>query len=110
MEISTVSKNGFCVLRIGNDLDMGADLTELKEAIGIRLLEGNRNIALSLTRKSLLSSTPISEIVQCLRMIKEKGGKLAVIESNQDMLDTFRVIGLDKMITLCMSEDELIVN
>jgi len=68
---------------------------------------GTVRIALSFTPRSFLYSKYITVLAECLDMINRKDGVLAIIQPNNDMLDTLKLIGLDKVIRITHTEEEL---
>jgi anti-anti-sigma regulatory factor len=49
----------------------------------------------------------ISVLIQCNNLVKERGGALAVVQSNPDFLDVLKRTRLDDIFILAKSEAEL---
>ena len=108
MMCSFTEKNGYCVVRIKEDITRESDLKELKDQVRRRIeSEGVKNLAISFTQESNLYSPLIAVLVQFLGYVKEKDGNLVVVHPNNGMLDVIRMVGLGKLMILAKSEDEI---
>ncbi len=107
MQLETREKNGYRVIRIGENISGGTDFTELKNLVLQLVQQGHVYLALSFTTESYFYSSAISALVQCLGMVREHGGKLAIVQPNDGMIDTLRIVGLLKMINVHRSEETL---
>lgn len=107
MDIEALDKNGYRLLRINEDLKQDTDLKKLKSLINDHFDDSVKNLALSFTEASYFYSRTIAIITQFLGYIKERDGLFAIIHPNTHMLEMIKLVGLDKLITTCTSEDEL---
>lgn len=108
MEIETLDKNGYRLLRIKEDLGQSTDLTELKSLLASRIDDEVKNLAFSFTEKSYFYSRTIAILTQFLGTIKERDGQFALIHPNDSMLEMIRLVGLNKLMGLHATEDELV--
>ena len=74
-------------------------------AVEKHLSEGARNIALAFPPQTFPYSRLIAALIQCYEMVDEKGGKLAVIEPNEDFMSFFRMINLNNILTIFPSSE-----
>ena len=107
MEIEALDKNGYRLLRIKEDLKQDTDLKKLKSLINDNFDDDVKNLALSFTESSYFYSRTIAIITQFLGHIKERDGMFALIHPNSHMLEMIKLVGLDKLIYICTSEDKL---
>lgn len=107
MNIESVSKEGYHVLRVKEDLRFNSDLSEVWNMIQEGLESGVKNFALSLTPKSHLSSMSIGTMLQCNKKIKDHGGKLALIQANKEETALLEMLRINRLITHYNSEEEL---
>lgn len=108
MEIDIYKKGSYHVFRMREDVGINTDLSELKQRIQKSLLEGTRNVALAFTKDSYLYTKSIATLIACSEMIKDYGGKLAIIEANRDILDILSVIDFDRLIKIVATENDLL--
>ena len=105
MEIETLDKNGYSLIRVHEDLLQETDLAPLKAAIRSVLDEGKVNLAVSFTGGTCFYSRTIAVLVQILGEVKEFGGNLAVIHPKEGMLEMIKVVGLGILIETHTSEE-----
>ena len=110
MEIETFDKNGFCLLRIKDDISHNTDLSQLKKIVNKYIDEGVSNLALSFSKESFFFSRTIAVLVQFMGSIKEREGNFAIIHPNTSMLEMIKLIGLGKLIETYTSEDAIVVH
>jgi anti-anti-sigma factor len=107
MEIETLEKNGYHLIRIKDDLLHETDMTPLKNEVQSQMDKGTVNLAISFTGTSIFFSRAIAVLVQTLGQVKEFGGQLAVVHPNPGMLEVFTVVGLEKLIQTHTSEETI---
>ncbi|MBD3421248.1 MAG: hypothetical protein GF398_14125 [Chitinivibrionales bacterium] len=107
MFIHSDKRHGYKILRVKDDLGRETDFAELKNKVKECVDQGDTNVALAFTKESYFYTSSISGLVQCLGLVREKNGKLAIIQPNEGMLDTLRIVGLGKLIDIYFSEDEI---
>ena len=56
---------------------------------------------------SYLYSGSAAVIVRCWEYIKEKNGNLVLINVSEEILDFLAIMGLDSVIKICNSDEEL---
>lgn len=107
MDIETEKFRDYLIVRIIDDLYFDTDISELRQVIEDNL-EREKNFAISLSAKSLLSSMSIGTILQCYGMIKDRGGKMAFIHPNDDDSDLLETLGFTCVIETYRSEEEFL--
>jgi anti-anti-sigma factor len=107
MRIETTVTNGYQVLRVLEHLNSRSDLDQLRGAVEQALTRGNNRIAISFTDDSYLDSRAIGNLAKCLELVKEKQGRLAVVQPNPEIADFLRIVGFVKHVELCSTEREL---
>lgn len=107
MQIESVAKNDYQILRIQEDLNFNSDLTKLRDIVEELLNKDKVNIAVSLTPKSYLSSMSIGYLLSLYKMIKAKEGNLAVIQPNEEDSDLLEMLSMTSVIQTYDSEDAL---
>jgi anti-sigma B factor antagonist len=96
------------VLVIGGELDY-----EVSPQLRARLLgaikAGRRRLVLDLTEVTFIDSTAIGVLAGAVaRMDKVGGGSLAVVSTQEKVLQIFEITGLDSVVSLHSSRDEAV--
>ncbi len=107
MKIETYAKGRFQVLRVSEGDDKISDLSELQDLIVGYLSRSRCNIAVSFTNASYIYSGAIRVLVNCHRMISERGGELCIIEPNPSLFDVLELLNIDRVINVYVSENYL---
>jgi hypothetical protein len=69
---------------------------------------GHKNIGLSITPKEYPYSKHLLLILRCARIVNQHGGRFAVIQSDNDFLETVKAANMHKEIKFVTSVEELI--
>ncbi len=107
MDISTSQVGSYRLFSLEENLSLNSDISKLKELIYHALDEGIRSIALRFTEHSYLSTRTIAVLVTCFEEVKDRGGRLAIINPNEDILDVLGMIDLDRVVDYYPSENML---
>lgn len=107
MDLRYENANGFEVVSIRDDIGPRMDLREIRDAVEKLVAQGHRNIALSFTPSSHLDSRAIGDLAKCLELVRNHGGRLAVIQPNPEIADFLRIVGFIKHVEICSTEAEL---
>ncbi len=107
MNINSTLHNGYRILEVRDHVGLHTELTELLPHIEQALQNKETNIALSFTDESYLSSSAIKVLLQCYEMITENDGTLTLLHPNKDIISTFKVLDLEKIIKVFSSLEEL---
>jgi anti-anti-sigma factor len=107
MHIEARTSNGFHVLRVAENLSLSSDPGELLTAVEGALSQGMRRIALEFTPASMLYSRTIAILVQCVEHVNEAGGRFVILRPSQHVMTSLRITCLDRLVTVCPTEEEL---
>jgi anti-anti-sigma factor len=107
MNIKRHEKNAHVVLKVTEDLGIRSDLSELRDAVEHCLDKGARNIAVSFTPNSFLSSRAVAVCAQCVGLVHERGGRLAIIRPNEQIRELLGITDLMAHVAVVQSENEL---
>jgi anti-anti-sigma factor len=107
MNIKRYEKNGHMVLKVTEDLGIRSDLSGLRDAVTHYLEKGERNIAVCFTPNSFLSSRAVAVCAQCVGLVHERGGRLAIIRPNEQIRDLLDITDLRSHVAVVESETEL---
>jgi anti-anti-sigma factor len=107
MNIEIYAKGCYQILKFKEDLAVISDLSELKFLIEGYLGQGKRHIAVNFPSAAYIYSGAIAVLVDTYKKIRNEKGVLCIIEPNEDILGILRFLNLDKLITICKSEDDL---
>lgn len=107
MLIESAIVRGYQIFRIKEKLTCGSDISQLKASIEECLHVRRVNIALSFEPSSYLSSGPAGVLTQCLKMILEHSGNLALIRPGGRILDRLIALDVDSLVKIYGSEDDI---
>ena len=107
MDVKTIEKNGYIILRVEEDLSAKSNVQVLKSTIKKYLEQGQVNIAVMFTKNSFFHTQTISVLVQCIELVRERGGKLGIINPNTEIDDILHTINLNELVDIFSSEDEV---
>lgn len=107
MEIELATKNDYQIIRITEDIRLDTNIIDVRTIVEEMVEEGIYNFAISLTQGSHLSSMSIGIVLQCFSLVKDKNGKFALVNPNEDDEELLEVLGLTSLIKICKSEDNL---
>ncbi len=107
MKLNISIKGAYQIIRIEDELQIIADLSELKYLICGYLNQGKRFIAVSFTNVSYIYSGAIAVLVDCYKILIKDNGELCIIESHPEILTIFSYLNLDKIIPYYDSVENL---
>ncbi len=85
------------LVRVQGYVDFDA-APELKRSIVGLIEEGRRNFVVDLSEAGFIDSTGIGVLVGALKRLQDLDGSLAVVCPSEDMLNLFRVVGLEDVV------------
>jgi len=86
----------------------------IKNLVSIKRLFDNaesdkeQHVAIDLNKASYLDSSAISILINFHKRCVEKGGRLVLFGINRDIEEVLSIVGLDKVITVLKSIDDLL--
>jgi anti-sigma B factor antagonist len=95
-------------VRVSGELDLQA-APALKEALVGMIGEGHLDLVVDLTDTTFLDSTALGVLAGRFRELRSRGGSLAVICNNPNVLETLEIAGVGHALTLCRTREELTV-
>lgn len=107
MRIHIYAKGPYQVLRIEEDVQVIADLSELKTIVEGYLEQGQKFIAVSFANATYIYSGAIAVLVDCHKRLVRDDGILCIIEPKDEIKYMFGYLGVDRVIPVCDSEETL---
>lgn len=95
--ISTFS--GHSVVRADGELDVST-APELRQTITTALDEGDGKVVIDLTAVTFMDSTTLGVLIGAHNRVREIGGALGLVCSDERVRRVFSITGLDKVFTL----------
>jgi anti-sigma B factor antagonist len=96
------------VIRVGGYVDFDV-APQLKRCIVHRIDAGDRLIVIDLSDVGFIDSTAIGVLVGALKRLREAGGLLAVVCTNDNVRGIFEIVGLENVIPLHGSREDALV-
>lgn len=106
MKIEVYPRGIYRILKISDHLFI-SQLDELKQLIKGYLAQGDCYIAVNFIDTSYLYSGAISALISCFKMVNDVKGDLCILEPKPEMLDLLNQIGIDALIKVYASENDL---
>jgi anti-anti-sigma factor len=107
MRIATRQAGIYRVFSIEEDLGLSSSISQLKDQIAAALERGVRDVALRFSRNSYLSTRTIATLVNCFEDVKDRGGRLAIVDPNEDIVEILSMIDFDKVVSFFPTEELL---
>jgi anti-sigma B factor antagonist len=93
-------------VRVSGELDLQA-APALKEALITVIGEGHLDVVVDMTDVTFLDSTALGVLAGRYRELRARGGSIAVICNNPNVLETLEIAGVGHALKLCQSREEL---
>jgi len=100
------SSDDIAVIEVDGYVDFDA-APALKRSIVRQIDAGSRHLVIDLSAAEFIDSTAIGVLVGALKRLQESSGSLAVVCTNENILNIFEIVGLDDMIPLHRSRDDV---
>ncbi len=104
---SIYQKGRYRVVKIDEDVMFDTDISELNIVIKDMLEQGKRTIAVCFRPISMLNTKAVANFVQCIEMISNCKGELAVVSSSRYIQAFLHAIDFDHVVKVCTDEEEL---
>jgi anti-anti-sigma factor len=104
MKIETYEKGVYQVVKVQEDDHTVNNLSELRDLIIGYLKRGKINIAVSFCNASYIYSGAVSVLINCYRMVEERGGALCIIEPDPGLFDILETLNISNVIKIYASE------
>jgi anti-sigma B factor antagonist len=79
---------------------------DFKQHVSAPIDEGVAHVVVDLTKTTFIDSSSLGVLIGAHRRLKLRGGSLAIVCSNEAIVKTFRVTGLDGVFTLVSTLDD----
>ena len=108
LPFSVYEKGRYRVIKIDEDVEEDTGLSELNVIIKGMLDQGKRTLAIRFTPRSYFGTKAVHDFVDCLEMITENSGRLAVVSRNRYIHNFVDAIDFDHVVKVCDNEEELV--
>jgi anti-sigma B factor antagonist len=95
---------GLRVVVVSGELDLFA-APELKQAISESLTDGSRDLIVDLTRTVFIDSSGLAVLMVAMKRAQSLNGRLVVVDAGGSVARTFRVAGVDQILTIVTSRE-----
>jgi anti-sigma B factor antagonist len=79
---------------------------ELRTRINDTIDEGTRELIVDLSETAFVDSTGLGVLLAALKRIRSCDGELVIIDTRSNVLNTFKVAGVDQILTIVRSYDQ----
>ena len=108
LPFSIYRKGRYRLIKIDEDVAENTELSDLTVIVKGMLDQGKRTIAVRFTPRSFFGTKAVHDFVDCLEMVTEKQGKLAVVSPNKYIHNFLDAIDFDHVVEVCDDEEELV--
>ena len=108
LPFSIYRKGRYRLIKIDEDVAENTELSELTFIVKGMLDQGKRTIAVRFTPRSFFGTKAVHDFVDCLEMVTEKQGKLAVVNPNKYIHNFLDAIDFDHVVDVCDNEEDLV--
>lgn len=96
-------RDGRRLIAVHGELDLFT-APELRRCINEAVAAGARELVVDLSDTAFLDSTALGVLLGALKRVRSCGGELVIVDSADNVLSTFRVAGVDQILTIVSSE------
>jgi anti-anti-sigma factor len=107
MNIEVHSKGTYLVIRVHDELQVIAELSELQLLVEESMQQGHCRVALSFCDASYIYSGAIAVLISLYKKLKNSAGELCLIESHPQLRTIFDYMGITRLIPIYPSEEDL---
>ena len=108
LPFSIYRKGRYRLIKIDEDVEENTELSELTVIVKGMLDQGKRTIAVRFTPRSFFGTKAVHDFVDCLEMVTEKQGKLAVVSPNKYIHNFLDAIDFDHVVEVFNDEEDLV--
>jgi anti-anti-sigma factor len=108
IRVDSSKRGSYTLFSIEQDLNLYSDISHLRELVQKSISIGEHTIALRFSQDSYFSSQTVAMLVNCIEMVKECSGKIALVNPNHNLRYLLTIIDLDSAIQVFDSESNLI--
>jgi anti-sigma B factor antagonist len=93
------------VVAITGEIDLFT-APEFKQRVSAPIDAGRRHLVVDLTQTTFIDSSSLGVLIGAHRRLRREGGALVVVCSDEAIIKTFRITGLDGVFTIVDTLDE----
>jgi anti-sigma B factor antagonist len=93
------------LIELGGEIDLYT-APGFEERLAALLEDGKRRIVINLLEVTFIDSTGVHVIVNALQRLQGVGGALALVCVNENVLQVFKIIGLDTLLPIHGTREE----
>ena len=108
MKIETYEKGVYQIVKVQEDTHTINNLFELRDLITGYLKRGKIHIAVSFCDASYIYSGAVSILINCYRLVEERGGSLCIIEPDPGLIDILETLNISNVIKIYTDESYLL--
>src|SRR5947209_10768497 len=97
--------DGRRLIAVRGELDLFT-APELRTKINDTIDEGARELIVDLSDTTFLDSTGLGVLIAALKRMRSCSGELVIVDSTSNLSKTFRVAGVDQIMTIVSSYDQ----
>jgi anti-sigma B factor antagonist len=96
---------GTHIVAAAGEIDLYA-APELKQQVVRSIEEGGTRLIIDLSETTFIDSTGVGVLVGALKRVRESGGGLALVCTNDNVLRVLEIVGLNQLFPIHESRDE----
>lgn len=93
------------VVAVGGEIDIFT-APEFKALLAEVIDAGHKLVVADLTETTFIDSSSLGVLISAHRRLDERGGRLVIVCERREVRTTFKITGLDAMLTLVKTRDE----
>jgi anti-sigma B factor antagonist len=97
--------DGRRLIAVHGELDLFT-APELRTRINETIDEGTRELIVDLSDTAFVDSTGLGVLLAALKRMRSCDGELVILDSRGNVLETFKVAGVDQILTIVKSYDQ----
>ncbi len=105
MQINLEEKSDISVFRVEGDIDINSS-PEFKKYFDKKITNERKKIIVNLTKVDYVDSSGLATLVEVLKNLRSKGGKLKLTNLSAKVRGLFEITKLDKLFDISMGEDD----
>jgi anti-sigma B factor antagonist len=100
-----VVDDGTHIVAVAGEIDLFT-APEFKQRVSAPIDEGRTHVVVDLTDTTFIDSSSLGVLIGAHRRLRRLDGRLVIVCSNDAIVKTFRITGLDGVFTIVTSLDE----
>src|SRR3954470_7475740 len=100
-----VVDDGTHIVAVAGEIDLFT-APEFKQRVSAPIDEGRTHVVVDLTETTFIDSSSLGVLIGAHRRLRRLDGTLVIVCSNEAIVKTFKITGLDSVFTIVRSLDE----